>query len=97
MTIDRHNGHTCLKSLVRWLGERQFNQVWLESGATLAGAFVAAGLVDELVLYQAPKLMGADSRSLLALPTMTEMAQVPTMTIIDVVQVGPDIRITARL
>lgn len=50
------------------LGRRQINRVWTEAGATLAGALLTKGLVDELVLYTAPKLLGDDARGLCHLP-----------------------------
>ncbi|WP_115717448.1 bifunctional diaminohydroxyphosphoribosylaminopyrimidine deaminase/5-amino-6-(5-phosphoribosylamino)uracil reductase RibD [Gallaecimonas mangrovi] len=73
------------------------NSVLIEAGAKLAGAFIAEGLVDELVLYQAPVVMGDQSRGLLALPVFSEMAQAPRFSIKDVRQVGDDIRLTLEV
>ncbi|MGF1691240.1 bifunctional diaminohydroxyphosphoribosylaminopyrimidine deaminase/5-amino-6-(5-phosphoribosylamino)uracil reductase RibD [Photobacterium kagoshimensis] len=81
-----------MKQLVR---DHDINHIWVEAGAGLAGALIKANLVDELILYQAPKLMGSDSRGLIDLLGLTSMAQVPELTISDVRTVGPDIRITA--
>ncbi len=50
------------------LGKQQINSVWVEAGATLAGALLQAGLVDELIVYIAPKLLGNAARGLCALP-----------------------------
>src|SRR5690606_40446493 len=61
------------------LGRRQLNHLWVEAGATLGGALFAAGLVNELVLYQAPMLMGNPARGLLALPEFTAMSQPPRL------------------
>ena len=69
----------------------------LEAGAGLAGGLLQAGLVDELILYQAPKLMGSDSRGLMDLNGLVSMAQVPELSISDVRMVGDDIRITSRI
>ena len=69
----------------------------MEAGASLAGGLLQAGLVDELILYQAPKLMGSDSRGLVDLNGLVSMAQVPELTITDLRMVGSDIRITARI
>ncbi|WP_341503107.1 bifunctional diaminohydroxyphosphoribosylaminopyrimidine deaminase/5-amino-6-(5-phosphoribosylamino)uracil reductase RibD [Gallaecimonas sp. GXIMD4217] len=82
------------EALLAELARRQINSVLVEAGASLAGAFIAAGLWDELVLYQAPKLMGLDSRGLLALPAFDHMAQVPRVRIADVRPVGQDLRLT---
>ncbi|MED5525045.1 MAG: bifunctional diaminohydroxyphosphoribosylaminopyrimidine deaminase/5-amino-6-(5-phosphoribosylamino)uracil reductase RibD [Pseudomonadota bacterium] len=89
------------------LGEKDFlktllkklpvNSVLVEAGAKLAGAFLSEGLVDELVLYLAPTLMGDVSRGLVELPVFTDMAQAPRFTIKDVRQVGNDIRLTLEV
>ena len=70
-------------------------EVHLEAGATLTGAFVAQGLVDELVLYVAPHLMGSDARALFNLP-FTHMNQRLALQISDMRAVGHDWRITAH-
>ncbi|WP_045826409.1 bifunctional diaminohydroxyphosphoribosylaminopyrimidine deaminase/5-amino-6-(5-phosphoribosylamino)uracil reductase RibD [Teredinibacter turnerae] len=88
-------GHVDLRELLLGLAEHyQCNEVLLETGAKLAGAFVAAGLVDELIVYVAAKLMGSDARPLLELPILTMGASLE-LTIKDVRAVGPDWRITA--
>ncbi|MET1281226.1 bifunctional diaminohydroxyphosphoribosylaminopyrimidine deaminase/5-amino-6-(5-phosphoribosylamino)uracil reductase RibD [Vibrio navarrensis] len=71
------------------------NHVWVEAGATLAGALLSKGLVDELIVYLAPKLMGSDGRGLIGALGLSDMAQVMDLTIKDVRMVGPDIRIIA--
>jgi len=85
-----------LRALMRYLGERELNEVLIETGPTLAGAAMQAGIVDELVLYLAPHLMGDAARGLFRLPGLDRMADRVALTIIDVRQVGPDLRITAR-
>lgn len=50
------------------LGKQQVNSIWVEAGPTLAGALLQAGLVDELLVYVAPKLLGNDARGLFVLP-----------------------------
>lgn len=75
------------------LGRRQCNEVLLETGATLAGAFLQAGLIDELVVYMAPMLMGSQGRPLFDLP-LYEMAQQYPLDIQDVRSVGNDWRLT---
>lgn len=73
------------------------NHVWVEAGATLAGALIRAQLVDEIILYLAPKLMGGDARGLLDSLNLTSMDDVPALDILDMTTLGPDIRITATL
>jgi diaminohydroxyphosphoribosylaminopyrimidine deaminase (EC 3.5.4.26)/5-amino-6-(5-phosphoribosylamino)uracil reductase (EC 1.1.1.193) len=57
-----------LVAMMMLLGQRQINSVWVEAGAGLAGALLQAGLVDELIVYLAPKLLGNAARGLCALP-----------------------------
>lgn len=85
-----------LKALLRYLGERELNEVLIEAGPTLAGAAMQAGIVDELVLYLAPHLMGAAAQGLFRLPGLERMADRLALAITAVRQVGPDLRITAR-
>lgn len=61
------------------LGKQQINSVWVEAGATLAGALLQAGLVDELIVYIAPKLLGNAARGLCALPGLEELSQPPIL------------------
>ncbi|TKB44561.1 bifunctional diaminohydroxyphosphoribosylaminopyrimidine deaminase/5-amino-6-(5-phosphoribosylamino)uracil reductase RibD [Thalassotalea mangrovi] len=89
------NGKVDLQQLLPVLGQMEINNLLLESGGNLASAFIQAALVDELWLYQAPKLMGADAISLLALPGLEKLDQAQHLTIKDIRKIGPDIRIRA--
>lgn len=82
-----------LVALLAELGQRDINEVLVECGPRLAGAFVAAGLVDELVVYSAPTLLGSSARPLLELPLDT-MAQQRRLEITDLRRVGDDVRWT---
>jgi len=86
-----------LKSLLLLLAQRGLNDVLIESGAQLSGAFIEQDLVNELILYQAPKLMGGDGKSLMAMPAITELNKAKVLTIKDIRMVGSDIRITSQL
>ncbi len=88
------DGRVDLEALLLELGRRQCNEVLVETGATLAGAFLRRGLLDELVIYMAPKLMGSEARPLFELPLSSMAAQLPLI-IKDVRAVGNDWRITA--
>ncbi|MEJ2693308.1 MAG: bifunctional diaminohydroxyphosphoribosylaminopyrimidine deaminase/5-amino-6-(5-phosphoribosylamino)uracil reductase RibD [Candidatus Thiodiazotropha sp.] len=84
-----------LSQVMSYLAAQEINEVLLESGAVLAGAMMAEGLVDELVVYLAPHLMGSDARGLFHLPAIEQMSQRIALKITDLRQVGEDIRITA--
>ncbi len=88
-------GRVDLASLLRYLARREINEVLVEAGPTLAGAFLEAGLVDEFVLYLAPHLMGDAARGLLRLPGLERMRDRIELAIRDLRLVGPDLRITA--
>ncbi|MDX1561564.1 MAG: dihydrofolate reductase family protein, partial [Gammaproteobacteria bacterium] len=85
-----------LKAVVARLAELEINTVWLEAGPTLTGAMLAAGLVDELILYLAPCLLGDSARDLLVLPELTSLDARQRLQIDDIRKVGEDLRIVAR-
>ncbi|GIU09286.1 MULTISPECIES: bifunctional diaminohydroxyphosphoribosylaminopyrimidine deaminase/5-amino-6-(5-phosphoribosylamino)uracil reductase RibD [unclassified Shewanella] len=85
-----------LNVLLNLLGET-CNSVLIEAGATLAGAFVNQGLADEIVLYQAMKILGSQGRNLLTLDDFQAMSEVPKINLIDERKVGPDTRLTLRV
>ncbi len=91
------NAHVDLKPLLRELAEMQINDVLLESGATLSGAMLQDGLIDELVLYIAPSIMGNQARGLFNLPQLQSMQDKIELDIIDQRIVGDDIRLTAKV
>ena len=88
------NGRVDLAALLAHLASAQCNEILIEAGATLAGAALDAGLVDELVIYMAPLLMGDTARPLLRLP-IAVMEQAHALEIRDIRAVGSDWRITA--
>lgn len=87
--------HIDLQALVVELGKRGCNQLMVEAGAGLAGAFIAEGLVDELVCYWAPKLFGDQARPMFSLPIETIDAHL-AFSFQDIRQVGEDIRVVLR-
>jgi diaminohydroxyphosphoribosylaminopyrimidine deaminase/5-amino-6-(5-phosphoribosylamino)uracil reductase len=87
------NKRVDLKSLLHKLAEEQVNEVWVEAGATLAGAFVENDLVDELVIYMAPVLLGDKARPLFELPELTKMQERKKLSLIDSRKVGDDTRL----
>lgn len=85
-----------LHALMQTLATRDIQDVWVEAGPRLAGALLEQQLVDELIVYMAPKLMGPDARALLDLPLQQSMQTVPAFSFSEVSRVGEDIKIVAR-
>lgn len=84
-----------LGAVLTCLAEREMNEVLVEAGPTVAGAFLGHGLVDELVIYMAPHVMGSDARGLFGGLGIERMAGRVPLTIVDMRAVGGDWRITA--
>lgn len=85
-----------LQAVLSELGRREVNEVLVESGPTLTGALLAAGLADELICYVAPVLLGAQALGVARLEGFERLADAVKLDIADVRQCGPDLRITAR-
>lgn len=92
----KDDGRVDLRALLTHLAQQDVNDVLLEAGARLNGAFLDAQLVDEFIFYYAPKLMGADAKAMFALPELTVMEQTIDLAVLDIRQVGSDIRIQAQ-
>jgi diaminohydroxyphosphoribosylaminopyrimidine deaminase / 5-amino-6-(5-phosphoribosylamino)uracil reductase len=86
-----------LDALMRHLAWLEVNEVLVEAGATLCGALLRADLVDEVVLYYAPHLMGSHERGMFALPPLTRMADRVNLEVTDVRPFGKDWRVMARV
>jgi len=95
--IKGDQGRLDLEAVLRRLAELGVNEVWLETGAVLAGAALEAKLVDEVVIYIAPHFMGDAARGLFHLPGLQQMSDRIELEFADVRQVGRDLRITARV
>ena len=72
------------------------NEVLVEAGATLSGSFIEAGLVDELIVFIAPKLLGSDGRPLLGMSGLNELSDAIEFKVESLEQVGADIKVTLR-
>jgi diaminohydroxyphosphoribosylaminopyrimidine deaminase/5-amino-6-(5-phosphoribosylamino)uracil reductase len=90
------DGNTDLDVVLKKLADLKINDVLAEAGHTLAGSLLAAGLVDELVIYQSPHIMGSQTQGMFTTPAWQQMSQRMQLDIIDVRRVGADTRITAR-
>ncbi len=89
-------GKVELKDLLNELGRRGINEVHAEAGFKLNGSLLREGLVDELLLYLAPCLIGHDASGLFNLPELTSLDQKHLLKIRDLRQVGENIRVLAR-
>jgi diaminohydroxyphosphoribosylaminopyrimidine deaminase/5-amino-6-(5-phosphoribosylamino)uracil reductase len=90
-------GHVDARAVLEDLGSRGVNETLVEAGPELAGALITDDLVDELVIYQAPHIMGSETKGMFRTPDWTALSDRRSLDIIDTCQVGPDTRITARL
>lgn len=90
------DGRPSLSAVLRLLAARQANEVWVEAGPTLTGALLQQNLVDELVVYMAPCLLGPDAYGLAQLPLLQSLEQRLTLRYTECTPVGDDLRIVAR-
>ncbi|MDR7135157.1 diaminohydroxyphosphoribosylaminopyrimidine deaminase/5-amino-6-(5-phosphoribosylamino)uracil reductase [Lysobacter niastensis] len=95
-SVPVREGRFDLQAVLRLLAERDVNEIQLEAGATLAGAFVSAGLVDEVLLYVAPVLLGERARPMFDGLAIDTMAQKLKMTIVESRYIGQDVRLLLR-
>lgn len=98
-TIERvplKNSHLDLARVFARLAELQVNEVLVEAGPRLAGALLAAKLVDEWLVYVAPKLLGKDAQPLAALPRLARLKDAPEFELRESLAVGNDVRLRLR-
>lgn len=95
LALPAADGRVDLPLLLARLAERGVNELHVEAGAALNGSLWQAGLVDELLLYAAPCLLG-EGRPIAALPGVTGLDAVPRWQFVDVAQVGADLRLRLR-
>jgi diaminohydroxyphosphoribosylaminopyrimidine deaminase / 5-amino-6-(5-phosphoribosylamino)uracil reductase len=85
-----------LRLILQDLAKREINELHVEAGATLNGALISAGLVDEFLVYLAPKLLGA-GRGLADFEPLKDLAHALPLDFVSVSKVGPDVRLLARV
>jgi diaminohydroxyphosphoribosylaminopyrimidine deaminase/5-amino-6-(5-phosphoribosylamino)uracil reductase len=89
--------HCDLRAVLTRLAALEVNDVWIEAGAGLNGALLRAGLIDELIIYMAPRLLGDSARGMFAVPALTSLAAGWDLTFDDIRKIGDDLRILARV
>ena len=94
--INAQDGQLDLKQVMKDLADKQVNLVHVEAGSVLCGALLKNDLVDEIILYMAPHIMGDAAKGLFHLPGLEEMKDRIELQINDVRFIGKDIRITAK-
>jgi len=95
VAVRKLEGGLDLPRVMRELAVEEINEVLIEAGPTLAGAALQAEIIDELIIYMAPHLMGHQARGLFHLPGLEQMADRVDLKIQDIRAVGKDFRITA--
>ncbi len=90
------SGHVGIESALKTLGAMAINEVLVECGPKLAGGFLRSGLVDELVIYCAPLMLGHEGRPLAELRGISALSQSLRLRFTDVRLIGSDLRITAQ-
>lgn len=83
-----------LKAVMTDLASREVNEIHVEAGAVLCGSLLKESLVDEIVIYMAPSIMGDNAKGLFALPDLAEMKDKINLSINDIRKVGGDVRFT---
>jgi diaminohydroxyphosphoribosylaminopyrimidine deaminase/5-amino-6-(5-phosphoribosylamino)uracil reductase len=94
LALASSEGHVDLRKLMVELAARGVNDVLIEAGPRLAGAFTRLGLVDEYQIYIAGKFLGSTARPLLDLP-LAQMSEAPALKIVEMRAVGDDWRVIA--
>ncbi|MBE9564297.1 MAG: bifunctional diaminohydroxyphosphoribosylaminopyrimidine deaminase/5-amino-6-(5-phosphoribosylamino)uracil reductase RibD [Proteobacteria bacterium] len=94
-TIGLLDGHINLHGLMKDLADKEINLIHVEAGSVLCGALLKNDLVDEIIIYMAPHIMGDSAKGLFNLPGLEEMKDRVSLNIKDVRAIGSDIRITA--
>lgn len=87
------NGRLDLNAILDYLGEQQINNVLVEAGGTLAAEFINLGLLDELVVYQSPDIMGASAQAMINLPEILKMNEKIEFEYQDLRKIGRDLKL----
>src|SRR5437667_121252 len=95
--IPNDSGKVELFKLMEELARRELNEIHVEAGTKLNGSLLQAGVVDELLVYLAPSLIGDSGRGMFHLPELTELSQTTALKIREVERIGEDVRILARI
>lgn len=84
--------HINLSELFKQLAKEHINSIWVETGSHLAGALIEQDLVDELIIYYAPKLLGHHALDMCILPNLQQLSLAPEFVFHSVEMIGSDLR-----
>jgi diaminohydroxyphosphoribosylaminopyrimidine deaminase / 5-amino-6-(5-phosphoribosylamino)uracil reductase len=90
-------GKVELVRLMEELARRELNEIHVEAGTKLNGSLLRAGVVDELLVYLAPSVIGDSGRGMFHLPELTDLSQTTALKIREVERIGEDLRMVARI
>jgi len=94
LVVSSRHGKVDLQALIKELSERNIHTIWVECGATLAGALLQEQLIDEIIVYVAPKLLGSVARPLIELPDIEHMQHVPELALVQYQVIEQDLKLT---
>ncbi len=97
VVLPNHDGKVELPALIQELARRGCNEIHVEAGYKLNGSLLAEGLVDELLIYMAPCILGDTAKGMFHLPPLENLTGRHKMNITDIRKFGDDVRVIARL
>src|SRR5699024_8350747 len=95
VVVPADNGRVDLQAVLAWMADKQVNEVHVEAGARLSGAFLDADCVDELLVYLAPMMLG-QGIPMAHMPAVASLAQADRYTYTDIESIGDDLRLGLR-
>ncbi len=96
IALEQANKQIDLQALLNYLGQQEMNNVMVEAGGTLAASFIKAGLVDELVVFQSPDIMGASAQAMINLPEIQKMNEKVQFEYQDLRKIGRDLKLVLQ-
>lgn len=96
LTLPDSDGRVDLDTLLLKLADQQVNEVLVEAGINLHSALLHRNLIDEMIIYYAPKFLGAQGRGMFFLDNLESMDKVIEQSIVDITSIGKDFRVTVR-
>jgi diaminohydroxyphosphoribosylaminopyrimidine deaminase/5-amino-6-(5-phosphoribosylamino)uracil reductase len=96
LRLPAFEGRVDMKAMLNELGGRGYNEVQVEAGATLCGSLIQQGLIDELLVYQTPIILGGGAKSPFAAPRLDNMDDRVHLEWIDSRRIGKDLRVRLK-